>query len=344
MVNIEEGFRFNRDLLPYNSIKTSEDAITLTYNKKSRVFSGSVQEGDSVKLLTYKGKRWVIGFGLPYASTQYTASIYYNDRIYVVTSLVTVNPSLYRGVRIFYYDKEKGKVTRVFVENRAKTEWALESYVVYNGVNYYIFGAFESGAVFKVSESLDSTTLISTGGPYTNLRFPSIVYFNGKFWYAAGRGFESEWPHYPTYPKMIYSSNDAISWTYEGDLPYPIGITGGSCIYNGKWWIFGLYNGNFHKRVYNTTNGVDWTLVAEQGAPLSNTNARAEVFAGKMWIFINASNKAYYSTDGVNWTLFNLNFTYNTDGALCWDPDEKMLYFSSTSYQNFVLSKMKITV
>lgn len=86
--------------------------------------------------------------------------------------------------------------------------------------------------------------------------------------------------------------------------------------YQNKYWkIAGGEYGNvsYTNGVYNSTNGVDWTLVTTMPVALQRTYLELKVYDDKIWMFggNNGANisDTYYTMDGINWVKVSAPWT-----------------------------------
>jgi hypothetical protein len=59
----DNGTVLNDQYLPQGSMEAGDNGIMITYNGKSRVFSGSASVGDSAKMISYQGRNYLISSG-----------------------------------------------------------------------------------------------------------------------------------------------------------------------------------------------------------------------------------------------------------------------------------------
>jgi hypothetical protein len=146
-----------------------------------------------------------------------------------------------------------------------------------------------------------SWTQESSGGTPVDIgarQGSSAVVFNGKMFVVGGLGNSGV---YPT--NTVESSSDGVTWTGAAVTPFQrYGAV--TLAYNGSIYVIGGI-GSDVKTYQSDSTGASWSLdtVNVTGIPsvtFGNTGT-GMVYDGKMWI-INGLG-AYWSTDGVGWTL-----------------------------------------
>lgn len=133
---------------------------------------------------------------------------------------------------------------------------------VAHGDALYILGIRQGGAadpppVFRSVNGTDWESLAQAGFPEAQSH--SLVYFDDRFWVLAGC--ESITPG----QLGIWSSEDALSWVREAELPGPERcLRAASTVHNSEWFIIGGFRGIYSNRgyamddVWKTSDGRSW--------------------------------------------------------------------------------------
>ena len=116
--------------------------------------------------------------------------------------------------------------------------------------------------------------------------------FNGKMWLSNGYGTDGG------AIRDLWSSSDGKLWdlvtvnSQNGQTPYD--AYSELVVYNEKIWAI-------KGSVWNSTDGVQWTLVLDK-TPFSGLNyADVVVFNQEMWYIGGGSAEVWHSNDGANW-------------------------------------------
>lgn len=169
--------------------------------------------------------------------------------------------------------------------------------LVCDGTDFYYFGGqqgelISSGVYHTVLKSTDNcatfTSILADTTPYFTggLLWGAVVYFKGLFWKIGGAMYDSN-PVIRTYVTKIYSSSDAITWTFRGNFK-GIGRHYHQCVvYNNKIRLIGGYN-----MFYGNNIGDVWTI------DWDGTNL-TQVYEGTVSFTPRHAHTAWVSADGI---------------------------------------------
>ena len=126
----------------------------------------------------------------------------------------------------------------------------------------------------------------------------------------------------------VHTSPDGVTWTKVTALP-AINYLDSSPVYVGGLWLIRASTTQY----YTSTDGAVWTT---RNYPASIAGALYQV-GNSVWVQGGTLTDAvaYYTTDGINWTVANLPFIKSTfvgtpyfdkDGYLCWMYNNQQLY------------------
>ena len=153
--------------------------------------------------------------------------------------------------------------------------------------------------------------------PYGILEPNSTTYFKGQMWCVTSKktGLYDD-DEIPISESMVWSSKNGVNWFKRSHNPFEARTDHSLISYDGKMWLIGGFSLNDRLaetslEVWNTSNGTDWTLVADPynstGTPFERLSKNgAVVFNNKMLVFFadyNGKQKIYSSTNGTEWTL-----------------------------------------
>ncbi len=131
-----------------------------------------------------------------------------------------------------------------------------------------------------------------------------VVAFDNKIWLFGGRDVNNSFNG-----KQVWYSEDGVTWTQAiQDAGINLNLSE-FIVFEGKIWRIGAYSDT---NIYSTTDGINWTLEAEN-APFGQRHYHSlTVWDNKIWL-LGGSNKAtnelieltdvWYSEDGVNWQI-----------------------------------------
>ena len=125
----------------------------------------------------------------------------------------------------------------------------------------------------------------------------AVLVYNNKMWVLGG------WSGFNT--TDVWSSSNGVSWSLvTSSAPWSAGVSVG-LVYDNKMWVLGA-------GVWYSADGASWTKTSS-GAVSATA---AVVYGNKMWVFTVGDPEgsayqasppyygaAYYSTDGVTWTM-----------------------------------------
>lgn len=138
-------------------------------------------------------------------------------------------------------------------------------------------------------------------------------------------GWNTAWAAPFTTNQVWRSTNGGVTWTQLANAPWEARHTTGWLVHDNKLWVIGgdANSGHYQRDVWSSPDGITWTQVATNAAPLSQGRVLhiAYAHAGKLWIIggqtldeftgVDVSTKPgspYYddvwsSVDGATWTL-----------------------------------------
>lgn len=154
----------------------------------------------------------------------------------------------------------------------------------------------------------------TTNSQFKGVDEHQVVEHNGRYWLIGGNAGYDAYNLDRRYSDQVWSSSDGTNWTLEvDDADFGPIFNHAVVSFQGKLWIIGGYGGpnyGVNRRLWSSTNGVDWVLegipeFVESGAFWYN---EAVVFNGRIWMIggydnRNANDKVWSSSDGITWTL-----------------------------------------
>lgn len=159
-----------------------------------------------------------------------------------------------------------------------------------------------------------SWTQAISNAPFPPRFNPATVVFKNKLWVIGGRLYNGQ------DTRDIWSSSDGKSWERVTDAAACLPRQGHTAlVFNNKLWVIAgaTQKGSpvFYSRsdVWNSADGIAWEKVTDSAAFPSRVNCTSQVFNGKMWVLGgentgkvgHALGDAWYSDDGLTWTLAN---------------------------------------
>ncbi|MBL0317559.1 MAG: T9SS type A sorting domain-containing protein [Flavobacteriales bacterium] len=126
----------------------------------------------------------------------------------------------------------------------------------------------------------------------------------------------------------VWSSHDGINWTEKTNHAgwHPRGQVEGQFVRNDTLWLIGggTYDARYmYSDVWNTTDGINWTMVAESADFTPRQYHEVGIFDNRLWILggyegINNRNDVWYSDNGAEWfELKNTPWPPRHAGAVC---------------------------
>ncbi len=157
----------------------------------------------------------------------------------------------------------------------------------------------------------------------------TALIFTGVFYLIKKPGINFSWQKNPQQENLQQEKKEnfdpaSLSWQ-EATLgaDWPKRDSHAVVVFKDKIWVTGGLNGDenvlapnaveywnspYFKDVWNSDNGINWTLVATN-TPWSNRRSiQVVVFKDKLWLmggwgpYVNYKNDVWYSEDGINWT------------------------------------------
>lgn len=211
------------------------------------------------------------------------------------------------------------------------------TYIYPGGYTPKIIAKFNNG-IFQAARK----TILVTNAAFGkfNIIDHTTVEFNHKLW-SIGNYSITNSINDPS-SRVVYSSDDGITWQPAGDLGNFLGKwQHSSLVFNSKIWAFGGYNGG---SIVSSLDGMNWRyeqsinnalgLDDPMGFPVTLPNSTTLEFLSKMWIIGgNGSNKVYFTLNGVNWTeVANLPLPASIPGSglLCgWHSSHTSVVYDS---------------
>lgn len=159
-----------------------------------------------------------------------------------------------------------------------------------------------------------SWNLATNAAPFPSRFDPATVVFKNKLWVIGGR------PYSGPDIKDIWSSSNGNNWERVTDAAACLPRLGqAALVFKDKLWIIAgatpKGSAVFYSRsdVWSTSDGIVWEKTTDSAAFPARVWHAAAVFDGKMWVFGGTDTRkvakdhgdAWYSEDGVTWTLAN---------------------------------------
>lgn len=147
--------------------------------------------------------------------------------------------------------------------------------------------------------------------PFGARSYGEVVVHAGRMW-QLGRGTDVWW------------SEDGVNWICAtSNAPYGDRMAAGVAAFNGRLWVMGgavpktlfAYGGyptiDVYNDVWSSTDGENWTRVAEHAPWQGRMWFVAQAYMDRLWVMGGYDNDsanfadAYYTTDGVNWQKYD---------------------------------------
>ena len=181
--------------------------------------------------------------------------------------------------------------------------------VVYDNKIWVIGGnsSYSSGSEFNDIWYSEDGANWTQASDHTNIngRYGhKMVVFDNKMWILGGKDATDTYSQ-----KQVWSSTNATNWQKVTDDAGINLLLSEFVVFDNKIWRIGAYSDT---NIYSTTDGITWTLEAEN-APFGQRHHHSlTVWDNKIWL-MGGSDKAtneftelpdvWYSEDGVNWKL-----------------------------------------
>ena len=83
-------------------------------------------------------------------------------------------------------------------------------------------------------------------------------------------------------------------------------------VFDNKVWVIGGWSGGPKNDVWNSSDGINWTMATENAEFSPRSGHVSVVFDNKIWVIggwidNGLSNDVWYSSDGINWSVANNN-------------------------------------
>ena len=138
------------------------------------------------------------------------------------------------------------------------------------------------------------------------------VVFKGRMWILGGA--ERYYDDDKSLLNDVWSSSDGVHWTLATPkAPWPPRAYHGALVFDEKIWVFG--GGNYrptyvgYNDVWNSSDGVHWTKVADHAPWSHRIWFSAVVYRGRMWVLGGWSDKpsknwndVWHTRDGAKWS------------------------------------------
>lgn len=248
-----------------------------------RINNYDVFEGDSIAFL-YNATS-TSDFILQYSCDSPSSWINYNHQVYtkLVDTIRIISPNIYCNYfRVRAID---------FKSNTVSNEVEIKLNADTLSATYYKW--------VKISNSL----------PFSNRDGAGLLNFNNKLYLLGGWHNDSV----PRTNNEVWSSDDAVNWTFIKKAPWEQRHTFGCLIFNNKIWILGgdVNSNHYQPDVWNSSNGIDWNLIQDTTTWGFRVLFNYHLMNNKMWVYggqkifnnnLDTSyNDIYSSQDGVNW-------------------------------------------
>lgn len=194
-------------------------------------------------------------------------------------------------------------------------------YVVYDDKMWIVGGDANSGHyqndVWNTSDGTNWTQ-VTANVPWGDRVLHHTVAFDGRIWVMGGQKlpqFIQSGPTDEMFYNDVWCTTNGVDWTRVLEhAPWePRGMIGGNVVFQDKLWLLG--GGTYDtplvpvrklcNDVWNTEDGVNWTLVVDHAPWRPRQYHDVAVFDDLMWVLEGAGpgnrNDVWFSSDGVTW-------------------------------------------
>ena len=178
--------------------------------------------------------------------------------------------------------------------------------VVFEDKLWVIGGEVEDNAKNDIWNSADGITWnkVTSSAEFSERAAFSLVSFNGKLWMHGGTKLNEDFKF------ETWSSADGEHWTQELNSNFPTRrrYDHTALVYKDKIWIIGGYSNGLKNDVWNSTDGVNWEVLENNGSFDVRNEHSAAVYDDKIWIIggtttgSEITNDVMYTEDGINFT------------------------------------------
>ena len=190
-----------------------------------------------------------------------------------------------------------------------------ESHKINSGLNKKVFfnpmiyiagsdGCYDSPFVNVSSPQARIRVIASDSEEYTTIP-------TGLFWYSTFIKNKSRMYLFIKENVLYAVSTNRVYWTIDGKTwqsDMNNNVFGNICThfsYGNKMWLIDYISGNPIKRIWSSSNGVDWNIVNNNpNYELHGDFIKAQVFKGSVWI---PNKDIWYSKDCINWYIATTN-------------------------------------
>lgn len=200
-------------------------------------------------------------------------------------------------------------VAWVSVSNNLVAERCGHTLTTFSGKIWLIGGEDDDGIwQGDIWYSTDGSNWINPflTAPFGNVAYHETIVFNSKMYVIAGDPV--------TENTKVWSTPDGENWTEETANAFSGRVRHKAVVFNGAIHVIGGENvaGTKLNEIYSSTDGVNWTLMANNSSVFPGINAHtASVYSNKVWIIGGNSaisvysNTIYYSENLLDWTTYD---------------------------------------
>jgi len=252
--------------------------------------------------------------GATFSNRRWHKSVVFNNKIWVVGGEdgATTNNQIWNSTNGATWNQ----VTVTGASFSSPTGGKL---LVYNNKIWLLEG-FSSGPsssnnVYNSTDGINWSQVSNSGTKYSARHFFDAIVFDNKMWVIGGLSNSST-----TGLSDIWSSTDGVNWTqstpsgtfFNGRFHHKLAVLGSK-----MYLIGGADNGgsNYYGDVWSTTNGVNWTKDANDGAFFAARYSHEVVVANNTMYLIGGQSSSilgdvWKSTNGTNWTQVTITSSF----------------------------------